>query len=97
MAMKVVVESTQVEVKSGVSQKNGKPYEIREQRALIVSDRLRGEVKLLLEKDQAPYAVGDYVFDLERSIYIGSFQSLRFAPVLVPAGGSSVRSVSSAA
>lgn len=80
--MKVIVENTQVYEKAGTSQKTGKDYLIREQKALIHGDRIRGEVKLLLERDQVPYEPGEYDIDIEKSVYIGKFQSFGFSPVL---------------
>lgn len=82
--MKVIIESTAVTVKAGTSPRTGKDYSIREQRAFLHGERIRGEIKLNLEGDQPPYPVGEYGFDLEKSVYIGRFQSFGFSPVLVP-------------
>ena len=84
-AVKIIVENTKVRETAGTSKKTGKDFLIREQRALLHGDRIRGEVRLMLEQEQEPYPPGEYEIDLERSVYIGSYQSLRFNPVLVAA------------
>lgn len=80
--MIISFETTKVNVRSGISQRTGKPYTMRSQIALLKGSRVMGEVEIMLQDDQQPYTVGDYEIDLERSIYIGAFRSLRFNPVL---------------
>ena len=88
--LKITITSTAVHTKSGIG-KNGRPYEIREQSAWI---HLVGEdgkpqpyptgMMLMLEKQQPPYGVGDYILHLS-SIQSGRFGSLQIKPLLVAA------------
>lgn len=82
--MFITIESNVVKTRDGVSSRTGKPYSMRTQTAFLRGDRVAGEIELLLGSDQAAYALGDYELDLERSITIGNFGSIRFNPVLKP-------------
>lgn len=79
---KIIVETTKVKEIKGNSKKDGRPYCLRSQKALYRGERLVGEIEMLLEDDQPPYAEGTYELDLERSLSIGSFGRLMFRPVL---------------
>jgi len=87
--LRITIASTAVHTKSGIG-KNQRPYEIREQAAWI---HLVGEdgkphpyptqMMLMLEKQAAPYALGDYILH-PSSIQSGRFGSLQIKPLLVP-------------
>jgi hypothetical protein len=83
--MKVIIESSAVRNRSGVSAK-GRPYSMNIQRGLLKGERSAGEIEIILDDGQQPYPEGEYTFDWERCITIGSFGSLRFSPVLVSSG-----------
>lgn len=82
--MKIVVESKNVDVRSGI--KNDRPWKIRTQEARLVGAWVAGRVSLNLRDDQEPYEVGEYELDLERSIDIGAYGAINMSrnPVLVP-------------
>jgi len=84
--MKIMIDSTDVKTKSGTS-KAGSAYSIREQEAYVdTGKRFPEAIKLSLEKDQAPHAVGEYTIDLDKSCYVGRFGGLELSssPHLVP-------------
>jgi len=85
--LKISITSTAVHTKSGIG-KNGRPYEIREQAAWVHLYDQDGKANpyptgmmLMLEKQSAPYAVGDYIME-SSSIQSGPFGSLKIKPVL---------------
>jgi len=85
---KVSITTTAIQTKSGVSTKTGKPYEIREQPAWIFLHDENGKPQpypvtfmLMLDKNQSPYALGDYVL-ATHSIRSGRFGSLEIKPAL---------------
>ena len=80
--MLVTIESTKVRENSG--EKNGKPWRIREQPAFLRGERVAGEINLILEEGQAPYALGDYELDVERSVKIGRWGRLELYAKLAP-------------
>jgi hypothetical protein len=84
--LKVSITTTAIQIKSGISSKTGKPYEIREQPAWIFLVDEQGKQQpypvsfmLMLEKNQAPYALGDYVLH-SSSLQSGRFGSLQIRP-----------------
>jgi len=86
--LKVSITTNNVQVKKGVSNKTGKPYEIREQPAWVWLIDEQGKQQphpvtfmLLLDRDQAAYALGDYIL-LPSSIESGRFGSLHIKPQL---------------
>lgn len=89
--LRVVVESEEVNEKSGISPRTQKPYRIREQGAYVYlvdasgkEKRFPTHVRLNLEDDQAPYKVGEYHLSLS-SLYVGRFDALQVGRVdLVP-------------
>lgn len=83
--MYIKVLDSNINIRSGVSAKNGKEYTIREQQAYLIGDLERGEITLMLTDKQEPYPPNDYQFDLERSIKRGRFGQLEIRPVLIPA------------
>jgi hypothetical protein len=87
--LKISITSTAVHTKSGIG-KNGRPYEIREQSAWVHLYDQDGKANpfptgmmLMLDKNAAPFAVGDYIMQLA-SIQSGSFGSLKIKPILHP-------------
>lgn len=81
--LKVTVETTVVDVKTGISAKTGKPYSIRDQEAWILAYGKDGKpyphpqkFKVTLDDDQPePYPLGQYIID-PASIYIDRFGQL---------------------
>lgn len=79
---KVIIESSELNVRAGVSQRTGKPYELREQEALLRAERLAGPIRITLASNQPPYEPGEYEIDWERSLSFGRFNALEFRPFL---------------
>lgn len=73
----ITVTSETVETKSG--EKNGKPWEIREQAAVIETPEMRNPMKLPLRKGQPAFKPGRYTFDVMKHIRISDFGSVQFA------------------
>lgn len=74
--MKITIDSTEVHTKSGISQRNQKPYEIREQGAwLHTGGKFPVACRIPLERDQPPYAPGDY--EITTPLSVGRFESLQ--------------------
>lgn len=66
--LKVTVDSTHVETKSGVSKRSGKPYEMHTQAAWVylvdptgVPDRFPTKARFSVDEVTKPYPLGDYV------------------------------------
>lgn len=77
--LKIQIETTVVDTKSGTSAKTGKPYSIREQEAWMFGYGRDGKpqphpqkIKLTLDDDQNPYEVGTYQID-PASLYVDRF------------------------
>jgi len=72
--IKIEIESNEVRTKSGVSQKTGKPYEIRSQQgyAFIPGDKYPSSIPVRLASNQSPYEAGSYQLSPE-SLYIGRY------------------------
>lgn len=90
MSIKIVVLSPEFKSHSGTSAKNNKPYEFRTQTAYVyVINRETGKpveipekIEVMLDKDQAPYARGDYELD-SSSLYVSRNGRLEVSPRLV--------------
>lgn len=90
--LKIEVKTNEVQVKSGVSAKSGKPYNIRTQEAYAHTFDKDGRpapypvrVVLTLPDGGFPYQPGTYQLD-PRCIYVDRFGSLAISrPVLTPA------------
>ena len=84
MTLIIKIESSKLITKSGVSQKTGKPYEIREQSALMFKsgESYPDKIKISLRDGQAAYAPGDYTLD-DSSFYPSRFGGIEVSPVLV--------------
>jgi hypothetical protein len=74
--MKIEIKSADVNVKSGVSKKNGKPYTIREQVGYLHQEGEAYPVRcvLALEDQQESYAPG--VYETANELYVGDFGRL---------------------
>lgn len=79
--MKVLIESIQVNARSGISKRTNQPYNIRSQDARVMSDYLRGVIQLTLGDEQQPYPVGEYDCDLEKCAVISRFGRLELGTV----------------
>jgi hypothetical protein len=83
--LKIEIEKADVNVKSGVSARNQKQYQIREQNAYvhIPGQKYPQPIKLVLADDQQPYAPGSYTLAPE-SFFVGRFGDLQCRPRLAP-------------
>lgn len=79
MAIVIEIESTQFTTKKGTSTRTQKPYEIREQAALMFKDgsRYPDKIKLTIPDGQSAYPVGRY------SLHDDSFAPSRFGAIEV--------------
>jgi len=81
----IEVKDSTVEVKSGVSARTQKNYEIHEQTAYLVTPDERKRIVLSLRNGQQPYAIGRYVISPE-SFTVSNFGALTIGRlVLSPA------------
>lgn len=78
---RVEITSANIQTRSGISQRTGKPYTMREQTAWMTTyddfgkaNPYPAEIKLTLGDEQEPYAVGAYTMH-PGSIYVGRFGS----------------------
>lgn len=85
MNAKVTVATEQTETKRG--EKNGKPWEIVEQRAQLETAEMRVPVMLQLRKGQPAYKAGVYLLDVVKHLRVSDFGSVQLARYfdLVPA------------
>lgn len=88
--IKIEIKSTDINTKSGVSGKTGKPYTIREQSGYAHTHDRDGklfeypvQMKVSLQDGSQPYAPGFYTLAPE-SLYTNGFQQLAITPVLKP-------------
>lgn len=100
--MRISIDSENVIVKSGVG-KNEKPYEICTQVAYLdIGKRYPVEFKFRVFDKTKPYPPGEYVIDMEKSVYVDKYNRIAMSEelVLVPLGspesGSSPKSVKAA-
>ncbi len=84
MTLIIEIESTKLNVKTGVSQRTQKPYEIREQNALMFKEgeRFPDKIKVTIRDGQSAYAPGRYTLH-DDSFYPSRFGGLEVNPVLV--------------
>ena len=95
LAMKIEIQSTDVDVRSGTSSRTGKAFTMRQQTAYLHHDGQPYPVRFLLTlgDTQAPYAPGFYTLN-PSSIRVGRFNDLeldRFRLVLDPVVRSATR------
>lgn len=88
--LNIQVETTIVDTKTGTSAKTGKPYCIREQEAWMYGYDRDGKphphpqrIRLTLDDDQVPYAVGKYTL-CPSSIYVDRFNQIAIRARLRP-------------
>ena len=82
--IKIEVQDTAIESRSGTSSRTNKPYTIRSQEMYLHTGKTYPElVKINLGDDQQPYPKGVYTLSSD-SFFQGKFQSIGFRPVLVP-------------
>ena len=84
--IKIEVIDTNVQVQSGTSNRNGRPYTIRKQEAWahLFGQRYPTKIEISLEDGQLPYQPGQYQLSAE-SLYVGKFARLEVGRVkLVP-------------
>lgn len=90
--LKIEVQTSMVDSKTGVSAKTGRPYNIREQEAWMYGYDKEGKphphpqrIRLTLDDDQQPYQPGNYILD-PASIYVDRFNQVAIrAKLRVPA------------
>lgn len=85
MSLMIEITSTDLNVKSGTSQRTGKPYHIREQTAYMhkKGNPYPDKFTISIEQDQAPFPIGNY--DLHPgSFYVDRFNQLAVRPKLTP-------------
>ena len=84
MSIVIEIESTKLFTKAGTSQRTGKPYEIREQSALMFKEgeRFPDKIKVTIREGQSAYAPGRYTLH-DDSFYPSRFGGLEVNPVLV--------------
>lgn len=71
----ITITSEEVTEKSGV--KDGKPWLIREQAAVLETADRRQPVKLSLGKTQSAHKAGKYVLDFVRNLRVTDFGSIQ--------------------
>lgn len=80
----IEIESVETKVRKGVSKVTQKPYEIREQAALMFKDgsRYPDKIKVNIPDGQSAYPVGKYVLH-DDSYQVSRFGNPELRPVLV--------------
>lgn len=77
LLIKVEIESAFVETRSGISSRNGKPYEIHSQKAwFYLGSKFPKEVQLPLDSQLHAWPVGLYVTDVMPALDAGDFGRL---------------------
>lgn len=84
--MKIEIENTKIEERSGTSNNTGRAYTIREQQALMFKngERFPDKIKLNLQAGQSAYQPGLYELD-DKSFSVSRYGSIDIRPVLVAA------------
>lgn len=79
--LRVIVESASVKIKKGISDRTGKPYQIREQEVFVflfdafgVEKKYPSSTRVVLE-DAEPYAPGEYTISPD-CFYLGKYDQL---------------------
>lgn len=80
----IEIESTEMKVRKGTGKVSGKPYEIREQAALMFKDgsRYPDKIKVNVPDGQSAYQPGRYVLH-DDSYQVSRFGNPELRPVLV--------------
>ena len=84
MSIIIEIASTEIKSRSGTSTRTGNAYSMREQIAYLHKGEIYPErIKITLEENQAPYAIGQY--DLApSSFYVDKYDAIAVRPVLAP-------------
>lgn len=84
MAIVIEIESTQLVTKRGTSTRTQKPYQIREQQALMFKDgsRYPDKIKITIGDGLSAYPVGKYTLH-DDSFAVSRFGAVECRPVLV--------------
>ena len=84
MAIVIEVENAQIVTRSGVSDRTGKPYTIREQQALMFreGERYPERIKVTLDEGMSAYPPGRYTFS-DASYVVSRFGAPTLRPLLV--------------
>lgn len=82
--LKVEIKSAEVSERSGISEKTGKPYTIREQTgyAFIEGEAYPVKIKLPLDRDQQPFGKGYYQL-AGSCFYVSKYGRLELSKTLV--------------
>lgn len=83
--VRIEIESTKLNQRSGISKESGKPYSMQEQMALMFrqGERYPEKIKLTLDKDASAYAVGHYMLS-DESFELSRFAGIQIRPRLIP-------------
>ena len=80
--IKIEIDNTDVDIFSGNSKRDGKPFSIRKQRAWahLSGDKYPSGIEIVLEEGQAPYQPGAYMLAPE-SVFVGRFGRLEIGRI----------------
>jgi len=83
--IRIEIESTKLNQRSGVSKETQKPYSMQEQMALMFrqGERYPEKIKLTLDKDSSAYPVGHYMLS-DESFELSRFAGIQIRPRLIP-------------
>lgn len=83
--IRIEIESTKLNQRSGVSKETQKPYSMQEQMALMFrqGERYPEKIKLTLDKDALAYPVGHYMLS-DESFELSRFAGIQIRPRLIP-------------
>ena len=87
--LKVEIKSAEINEKSGISQKTGKPYTIRDQIGYVSLKGKPYPVEFRFVVEAAGYPVGNYFFEPE--IYIGGYGQLQLGKNVLLVSQSNVK------
>lgn len=84
MAIRIEIENSQILTRSGVSERTGKPYTIREQNALMFKDgeKYPERIKVNIDEGMSAYQPGFYAF-ADASYGVSRYGAPQLRPVLV--------------
>ncbi|NAZ17939.1 DNA-binding protein [Glutamicibacter soli] len=84
MAIVVEIENAQILTRSGVSERTGKPYTIREQQALMFreGERYPERIKVTLDEGMSAYQPGRYTLS-DASFSVSRFGAMQVRPLLL--------------
>jgi Helix-destabilising protein len=83
MSIMIEIASTDIKSRSGTSARTGNAYSMREQIGYLHKCDIYPErIKITLEDNQLPYAIGTYVL-APASFYVDKFDAIAVRPVLI--------------